>query len=114
MVEVIQGEKQAFTVNVVKKGTTTVPFDLTGFTEITVCFKVGSSVVVKTETGGDVAVVGDPLLGQISVSLTVADTSAMAPGNGDIEVDVEKGAGENTKSQSLDSFIVVASICPLP
>jgi len=110
MIVIIQGEKQPFELNLssLKNGTA---FDLTGFTDITVCFKIGSTTIEKKESDGDVTVVSEPR-GEISTFLTVADTDSLTPGtDGAIEVLVDFGGGDIKKAQDLNAFKVVAKIC---
>ena len=111
MLKIIQNEKQSFSISL-KSEASGGPFDLTGNTEIRVCFKSGEVVTILTKTGAEITVDGDPLLGIISGALTVAQTGAMGVvGSGVIEVEVTKGAGEVTKTQILGAFSVTASVC---
>ena len=112
MIEIIQGEKQIFNINL-KSKKTGLPLDLTGNTEIEVCFKSGDIIISKKKTDSKVSVVGDVKLGQITTTLLIADTPLLPPtSEGAIEVVVTKGAGEVEKSQDLNAFSVVAGICP--
>ena len=111
MIEVIQGEKQPFTISLRSKSTGDA-FDLTGFNEITVCFKAGSTTIEKTESAGEVSVVGADDKGKIQVDLKVADTTSFAKTtDGQIEVSVDFGSGDIRKLQILDAFHVVEKIC---
>ena len=112
MIEIIQGERQPFTIDLILKSSKK-PFDLTGFSEITACFKADSSKVVLTEGGGDISVVGDPKLGQLTGFLTVAQTTSLTPtAKGDIEVVIDFGLGDIKKTQILNQFIVQEGFCP--
>ncbi len=85
MLEIIQGEQQPYKIDLTSKKTGK-PFDLTGNVEIDVCFKAGSTVIVKKKTLSQV-VVDSALLGQISGNLEVGDTESMSPlTDGQIEV----------------------------
>jgi len=109
-VDVIQGEKQSFTINL--KQPSGSPFDLTGFTEITVCFKAGSTVVQKLESLAEVSVVGADTLGTITVDLAIADSDSFSPtGEGHIEVHVAFSASDVRKTQILNAFQVTAKLC---
>jgi len=71
------------------------PFDLTGETEITVCFKAadGGASIDLTKGGGDVTITGSLLLGKISVSISDANTDLIETGEKvDFMVYVDKGA----------------------
>ena len=110
MIKIIQGEQQPFTIDL-KSAETGKPFDLTGYSEITVCFKAGSSLVSK-DTSSGVSVVGDPMLGQISGTLEVADTSSLtSTASGSIEVTIDFGGGNIKKTQILNEFSVSQTLC---
>lgn len=114
---VIQGEKEVFTINLTETETlgdgtkVTKPFDLTGNTEIEVCFQVSPSKISKTLTGAEVSVIGVDTDGKVQTAMEVADSDAFAVGDGNIEVVVTKGVGEVTKFQILNSFQIAAKIC---
>ena len=110
IIEIIQGEQQPFTIDLVSKATGK-PFDLTGYDEITVCFKSESTIVTK-DTSSGVSVLGDEKLGQITGTLETTDTTTMpATSHGHIEVAVDFGGGDIKKAQLLNKFIVIESIC---
>ena len=112
MIEIIQGEKQPITIDLVSSKTGK-RIDLTGNTEITVCFQAGSTLISKTKTATEVVVVGDPADGQITADLQVADTDSMpTTSSGSIEVVIDFGSGDVRKSQILEAFQVIQKICP--
>ncbi len=113
MIEIIQGEKQPYELDLTSKETGT-NFDLTGVTDIIVCFRSGSTTVIKKKSLAEVVVVGNPVLGQISGDLLIADTNSLpATEQGDIEVVIDvDGAGDIQKAQKLGSFTVTEGICP--
>lgn len=114
---IVQGEKETFTINLTEKeslsdGTIlTKPFDLTGFTEIEVCFKVDTIKVSKKQTAAEVAVIGADTDGKIQTSLEIANTDSFQVGDGSIEIVITKAAGDVTKFQILNSFQIAAKIC---
>lgn len=111
MIEVIQGEKQTFNIDLTSKKTGK-SFDLTGNTEITVCFKSGTTIIEKTKTATEVSEVGDPLLGQITVDLLTTDTATMLPTQeGIIVVEVDFGSGDVRKAIQNNAFTVEADPC---
>ena len=111
MIEIIQGEKQTVNIDLVSK-TTGKPFDLTGATEIKVCFKAGSTTVSKLLSLAEVSVVGNALLGQITTDLSTTDTDSMTQtSKGDVEVTVDYGSGNVKKAQIQDTFKVTEKIC---
>jgi len=111
MIEVIQGEKQTVNIDLVSK-TSGKPFDLTGASEIKVCFKSGSTIITKLLSLLEVSVVGDPLLGQITTDLSTTNTDAMTATNkGDIQVTVDYGAGNVKKAIINEAFSVTTKIC---
>lgn len=85
MLDIIQGEQQPYKIDLTSKKTG-LPFDLTGNVEIEVCFKAGSTIIIKKKTLGEV-IVDSLILGQISGNLEVSDTNSMTPlTDGAIEV----------------------------
>jgi len=108
--EIIQGEKQDFAFNLKSKSTGN-RFDLTGFSEIKVCFKSGTTLVEKLESLAEVTVVS-AADGQITTSLSVADTDSFAKSDdGDVEIHVDFGGGDVKKSQILGAFFVTEKLC---
>ena len=113
MIQVIQGERQEFTIDLTSEKTGN-KFDLTGFSEIKVCFKAGTTIIEKLESvpADNVSVVS-AINGQISAELSVADTDAMTAANdGAIEIEIDFGGGDIKKVQILSAFNVVNKICP--
>jgi len=85
MLDIIQGEQQPYKIDLTSKKTG-LPFDLTGNVEIEVCFKAGSTIIVKKKTLSEV-IVDSEILGQISGNLEVFDTNPLTPlTDGSIEV----------------------------
>jgi hypothetical protein len=110
VIEIIQGEQQPFTIDLISKETGK-PYDLTSATDIEVCFSAESSSVTKNFASG-VSVVGDPVLGQITGTLEIADTTALTPtAHGHIEVTIISSASDHKKAQLLNQFIVLATLC---
>ncbi len=111
MLKIIQNERQPFTINLVSESNNGLPFDLTGYSEITVCFKAGTTVTTLTETGARITVV-EAKIGQISGALTQAETDAMSVvTSGLIEIAVDFGGGDVRKTQIVNSFSVTAKVC---
>ena len=111
MLNIIQGEKQTVIIDLVssKTGKRT---DLTGNTEIKVCYVAGTTVVEKTKTATQVTVIGDEEDGQIQADLQVADTDSMPPtSEGHIEISIDYGSGDIRKSQILNAFSVASKLC---
>ena len=108
---VIRGSDRTFTVNLYSKQKLR-PFNLTGLTEIKACFpKEDETVLQVALTGGQITVLGDPVLGVIQIELTDSDTSLLAVGEDqDFEVQVDIGATRSIV-QFLESLTVVESIC---
>lgn len=110
MKTIIQGEKETFTIQLaVKDAETEVirPYDLTGNTEITVHFKVGTSLTTKNRVAATVGVVilGADIDGKIKGTLEASDTALMPKsGTGFIEIKVNKGSGEIKKFRIEQAF----------
>lgn len=110
-IEVIQGEKQTFNIDLTSKKTGK-PFDLTGNTEIEVCFKAGETVISKKKTLTEVTVVGDAQLGQISTDLSTTDSATLpVVSNGLIVVSIDFGGGLVKKAIFECAFTVKADPC---
>jgi len=111
LIEVIQGEEQLFNIDLTSQKTQR-PFDLTGNTEIKVCFDSEGTVVQKTKTATEVTVVGSPLLGQISVTLLAADTTTLPfTKNGLIIVTVLFASSGPKKAKLKPAFTVAEDTC---
>lgn len=117
MREIKQGEQSVFIINLTETRTLndgtkiTTPYDLTNFTEIEVCFQVGSTIISKLQTGGKVSVVGPAIDGKITTTMLIADSAGFEIGNGDIEIKETKTDPEVQKFQLLGSFQIVKGIC---
>lgn len=114
MLDIIQGERQPWAITVKTKNKNTgksTPLDLSGFSEITVCFKTGVNILTLLQTGGRVTV-DNAVLGEISGDITVAETDAMeAVEDGSAEVKIDFGGGDVRKSIILGSHRVDPKIC---
>lgn len=111
MLKIIQNESKPFTITITSESNDGLPFDLTGFSDIKVCFKSGSLITELTQSGGRITVV-TALLGLISGTLTQAETDAMSVvTDGQIEIQVDFGGGDVRKSQIDSAFIVKAKLC---
>ena len=110
MLNIIQNERKPFSITITSKKTG-LPLNLTGNSDITVCFKAGVSLTTLTKTGVRITV-DNAVLGQISGALTQAETDAMSAVNsGDIEIAVDYGSGDVQKSQKFNAFSVTAKLC---
>lgn len=111
MIEVIQGEKQPFTIRLRSKSTGD-PWDLSANVEIKVCFKSGTTIVEKLKTLAEVSIVGAVTEGKIQTDLLIADTNLLPKTTeGHIEVLVDYGSGDVRKTQILGAFHVIEKIC---
>ena len=110
VVKIIQGEKQTVTIELTSQKSGN-KFDLTGATEIVVCFVAGTTVIQKLLSLSEVTVVS-ALNGEITADLLVADTDTLpATTDGKVEVQVTFGAGDVRKAQILNAFTVAAKFC---
>lgn len=110
MLEIIQGEKQTVKPDLTSRKTQKA-FDLTGFTEIEVCFKAESTIIKKLESLGEVVVV-DALKGEITTDLLVAETTTLPPTEeGIIVVTVTFGAGDVRIGIEDPAFVVRNNPC---
>jgi len=113
MLDIIQGERQTWKITIFKVDATGVKSfqDLTGNTEIKVCFKSGVNLLELTKTASRVIV--DTLLeGKISGEITVIESDAMPEiADGSTEVQVHFSATDIRKSIIIDSHKVTAKLC---
>ena len=114
--KVVQGAKANFDINLGIKDSTGIvrPFDLSGHTNPTpkVCWEAGGVKVEKELTSSDITILGDDTAGQINAVLTPTETLTFPAGTiGDVEVVVDKGSGNVTIFQQLQSWQVVEAIC---
>jgi len=114
MLDIIQGEKQPWTLRISTKNANTgkvTPLDLTGFVQITVCFKSGVNLITLTVSGGRVTV--DAILtGDVSGFLTVAETNGMPViEDGLAEAVVDFGSGDVRRAIITSSHRVTEKIC---
>ncbi len=113
MIEVIQGEQQFYSIDLVKSSNKR-PVDLTGISEISVCFNTKDTVTTHTLGAAEIEIVGSPLLGQIQATpgLLIAETTAMIESDdGIVEVVLDYGGGNVQRIQIENSLSVKASKC---
>jgi len=92
------------------------PYDLTGVTAITVCFPATDGTTVQyTLAASEVAIVGSPLLGTISVTMSSVKTALMEAGElVDFEVILDVGAppgGDRKYVQFIQMVSVIDPAC---
>ncbi len=110
MIDIIQEERQPFTIQI-RSNLTNDPYDLTGNSDIKVCFKTASGVTELTKSGARITV-EDAKLGIISGALTQAETDAMpVENNGLIEIQLDFGGGDVRKVQVTNAFVVREKAC---
>jgi len=116
MKKIVQGEKKVFTINLteIDENDVSTKFDLTGNEEITVCFNVRSTTVVKNRVAATigVVVVGAETDGKIQATLLVADTKLLDTGKGDVEIVVTKPSNDISIFQQENGFEIFPSKCP--
>jgi len=111
MIDVVQGEKQRFLIDLISKKTGK-PFDLTGNDEIEVCFKAGTTILKKLRTATDVTVIGSPLLGQIEAFILKDESPTFAPAEDGLTVTTVTFPGDDVKiAIEIDAFRVVENPC---
>jgi len=119
MKEVIQKAREVFDIDLGLQDLTSGSqfidrFDLTGIVLASskICWKAGSTKKEKAFDDPDVSIIGDITKGQVQGILDTTETDSFpAEELGSIEVLIDKGAGDVTKFQLLDSFQVKAKIC---
>ena len=111
MVNIIQGGIKEIIVRLTLASTKD-PLPLTGVSEISTCFKnTDETELMLTKTGGEITVVGDPLLGKIQIALDETQTAALALVDSEtMEIAVDFGNGPR-KLQIANAYSVIASIC---
>lgn len=85
-VEIVKGEDITF--NVYLKDSYGRPYDLTGYTQITV---IVQSVAISKTVGSGVALLGGATAGAIAVSLSDTDTALLVEGPVNFEVLIDVG-----------------------
>ena len=114
MLSFIQGEAKKWSLNLttVNEDTGQESFlDLTGATEISVCFKSGTHLLTKLLSTAEITV-DVPLEGKISGTNLIADTTAMSETtSGTVSVAVTYSATDVKKSIILNSHKVIADPC---
>ncbi len=69
-IEIVKGSKATIKVRLLRK-TDLSPLDLTGITEISTCFlNDDGTELMLSLTGGNIAIIGDPILGLVAITLT--------------------------------------------
>jgi len=116
MKTVIQGEKATFNISLATRDDDGIlrPLDLTGLVEADskVCWQAGSTKKEKVFSDADITVTAPATLGKLVAILDVAETLLFPAGSiGDIEIIVDKGAGDVTKAQILESWRSLEKIC---
>lgn len=114
MITIDRGEKKVFEIDLrLKNGR---PFDLTGYDVLKAAIPKGEGAKLEINqtvnpNGSSVAILGNPLLGILQVTLGKLDTSALAPGERlhlDIEIDKAATPGP-VRERFLDAINVVDS-----
>lgn len=110
--KIYQGGKAVFQVNILNKETRT-PFDLTGATQIHTCFTNDDGTELMLSLSSGVTIQGNPILGQILISLTAAQTALLIPVQlGTLELAITLLLGSDPiKTQILNAYDVLASVC---
>lgn len=110
-VRIIQGGIKTFAVRL-RSQSTRDPLDLTGVTEIEVCFQNSDgSELMLSKTDDEISVEGDPKIGKIQVELTAEQTALLLPvDNETLEVSVNLGDGP-LKCQIPNAYSVIQSEC---
>lgn len=113
--EVIQGEQETFVFTLTTKDKNTgitSPYDLTGNTEISCCFKVSSTVAQVNRVAAPAQVTELDLTGgKIQAVLETADTDGLPQGIGSVEITVTKAGGVVKKWRIDDLFQVKEKFC---
>lgn len=94
-------------------GVITDPVDLTGITQIRTCFQnADGTELMLTYTGGAVAIIGNPILGKLSISLTSAQTALLALVDaGTLQISLVYGSADPIPIQISQAYSVVQSQC---
>lgn len=115
MQTIIQGSKATLLIRLIQStnGIQGDPVDLTGITEITTCFqKADGTELMLSFTGGAVSILGSPLLGKLSISLTAAQSALLAlVDTAVLEISLIYSGGDPVKVQIVSAYSVVASMC---
>lgn len=109
-VQIIKGSKAQLIVRL--RDVNDDPYDLTGVTEIQTCFQNedGTETVIKLTTSG-IAIIGNPILGKISINLTASNTNLLSTADvGILELAITT-SGDPTKLQVPGAYEVDASVC---
>ena len=108
MLNIIQGEDKTFTVLFRKEDGR--PFDLTGATEIKLCFPGTTAVQEISLTGTEISVV-NALLGEISATINDTKSALLKVGEQQtFEAVIDKGA-DRSKVKFTELLTVQSSIC---
>lgn len=119
MKKVFQGSREVFDIDLgVKDNCTDVeitrPFDLTGIVlaDSKICWKAGTTKLEKAFDDPDVSIIGADTAGMVQGVLDIVETGNFPKDEvGDIEVLIDKGAGDITRFQVLGAFQVIGKIC---
>lgn len=110
MLNIIQNERKPWSLTL--KDSNGAPFDLTGATNVLVCFKADNTVIELNLAPDARVVIDNAVLGKISGYLTQAETDTMpATNKGDLEISADFGGGDVRKAQVFNAFIVKAKLC---
>lgn len=106
MKTIVKGADEIVTVRLVEESTGE-PYDLSAADEITARFlKSDGTALEKTMGDGEIAFVGNAVLGKITITLTDTDTSGLeVSDSADLELRVDTGA--NRKSVLLEGCLKV-------
>ena len=111
-VEIIQGSKGQLNCKFLRKASRD-PFDLTGVTDIQVCFANddGTELQLSLLTGG-ITIVGNPVIGLFSISLTRAQTLALAvDDHATLQVGFVVAGGDPEIFSIPAAYTIIASTC---
>lgn len=87
------------------------PIDLTGYAEISACFtNSNGSELLATLTGGEISVLGDPLLGKILITLSAAQTTLLALVDS-ATLEITLGTVNPPKIQIENAYSVLNTVC---
>lgn len=92
-------------------GSTGDPFDLTSITQIVSCFfNADGTELMVSLLGGQIAIVGNPVLGKISITLTSAQTVLLALTDSQT-IELAIGATNPIKIQIQNAYAVLPTVC---
>ena len=113
--EIIQGSQETLMVRLknIANGIEGDPVDLTTITEIKTCFQnADGTELMLTKTGGAISVLGNPVLGKISIALTAAQTTLLAVTSiATLEISLIFSGADPIKIQISKAYTVLPSVC---